>query len=113
MRTLPSVPTLYAHVTGAAGRDVLILGLGDFVVFAVFAAQASRDGIAPLIAVSTGVLAGLIFTMTHVALKWPGSGSSLSPAIPLSVAFGAMLLVAERFALRPLADTLAVAGVVL
>jgi hypothetical protein len=44
--------------------------------------------------------------MLHVALKWPLR--SLEPAIPLSVIFGAALLAAERFALLPLTQVLAV-----
>ena len=91
------------------GRDGLLLGLGDFIVFSIFVAHAARGGVAPLAATAVGVLHGLSTTMTYVALKWPHR--SLEPAIPLSVLFGAALLAVERFALRPLADSLAAAGV--
>ena len=93
----------------AKGRDGLLLGLGDFIVFSIFVAHAARGGVAPLAATAVGVLHGLSSTMTHVALKWPLR--SLEPAIPLSVMFGAALLAIERFALKPMVDMLAADGV--
>ena len=87
-------------VVGA--QDDLLLGLGDFIVFSVFAGHAARLGAAPLAAVAIGLLCGLGLLMVHVALRWPLR--SLEPAIPLSVGFGALMLAGERLLLRPLAD---------
>ena len=97
------MPGLTFH---APGEDGLFLGFGDFVVFSVFCTHASRAGVAPLAAVATGVLAGLVLTMTHVALQWPKG--ALEPAIPLSVLGGAILLAIERFVLQPLIEDLAI-----
>ena len=72
-----------------------------------------KVGLAPLAAVVLGMLAGLTVTMTHVALQWPGRSSNLEPAIPLAVACGAALLLAERFAVSPLAQTVAAASMML
>eukprot|EP00900_Chrysochromulina_parva_P027380 jgi/Chrpa1/9276/Chrysochromulina_OHIO_Genome00020591-RA len=83
-------------------KDDLLLGLGDFIVFSVFAGHAARLGAAPLAAVAIGLLCGLGLLMVHVALRWPLR--SLEPAIPLSVGFGALMLAGERLLLRPLAD---------
>ena len=69
-------------------------------------AHAVQGGVAPLAAAFVGIVHGLSTTMLHVALKWPLR--SLEPAIPLSVIFGAALLAAERFALLPLTQVLAV-----
>lgn len=102
----PQMPGITYH---ARGRDGLLLGLGDFIVFSVFVAHAVRGGVAPLAATFVGVMHGLSTTMLHVALQWPLR--SLEPAIPMSVAFGAALLAAERFALLPIADALSVEGV--
>ena len=79
----------------------------------MIAAHASRLGLAPLAAVVLGMLAGLTATMTHVALQWPGRSSNLEPAIPLAVACGAALLLAERFAVSPLAQTVTAASMLL
>ena len=86
--------------------DGLFLGLGDFIVFSVFSGHTVLHiGLPPLGAVATGLLAGLVLLMTHVALKWPLR--ALEPAIPLSVVCAALLLFAERFAIHPLGSVLA------
>ena len=90
-------------------KDGLLLGLGDFIVFSIFSVHAARGGAAPLAATAVGIMHGLTITMLHVALKWPSR--SLIPAIPASVILGTVLLVAERFALRPLAGILAAARI--
>ena len=54
--------------------------------------------------VSVGITAGLVLTMTRIALA---RRRTVLPALPLSVAFGAALLAVERFALQPLARALA------
>lgn len=82
----------------------LELGLGDFIVYSAFCAHAALRGVAPLIAVSVGITAGLVLTMTRIALA---RRRTVLPALPLSVAFGAALLAVERFALQPLARALA------
>lgn len=98
----PQIPGLTFY---AAGDDGLLLGLGDFIVFAVFTAHAAAGGIGTMAAVACGVLFGLVVTMYYVALKWPQR--ALEPAIPLSVVFGAVLLALEWYALKPLVHTLA------
>lgn len=102
-------PQLPGFTFDLGARDDLILGLGDFIVFSVFVGQGVRAGVAPLSAISVGVLAGLVLLMLHVSLQWPLR--ALEPAIPLSVVLGAVLLAAERLVLRPFADELAGAGV--
>lgn len=82
----------------------LELGLGDFIVYSTFAARAARVGVAPLLAVTVGVLGGLVPTMSHVALA---RQRTVVPALPLSVALAATLLLAVCFAVRPVADALA------
>ena len=90
-------------------RDGLFLGLGDFIVFSVFAAHAMRAGVAPLVSTSLGLLGGLVFTMMQVALAWPNA--ALKPVLPLSVGLAAVMLALERFAVHPVAETLASSGV--
>ena len=87
----------------------LELGLGDFIVYSAFAAHAVRNGIAPLAAVAAGVFAGLAVTMAHVALA---SRRTVVPALPLSVALGAVALAVERM-VAPMTGALAWQGVVL
>ena len=83
------------------------LGLGDFIIYSAFAVKAARSGVAQLAVVSVGVLAGLTVTMAHVALA---RRRTVVPALPLSIALGASLLVVERFMLRPLVDVLVDGG---
>jgi len=84
-------------------HDGLELGLGDFIVYSAFAAHAARSGAAPLLAVTVGVLGGLTVTMMHVALA---RTRTVVPALPLSIALGALMLAAERFVIHPLAGEL-------
>ena len=49
--------------------------------------------------------------LTHDVDLW--QSRALEPAIPLSVLFASLLIVAERFALRPLREALVVARVAL
>ena len=91
------------------GDDGLFLGLGDFLVFSVFSAHAARGGLAPLAVVAVGLLVGMVLTMLHVSLKWPQR--ALEPVLPLSVLFAAVLLAAERGAVRMAAEALAAACV--
>ena len=77
------------------------LGLGDFIVYAAFAAYAARSGAGTLLAVTVGVLAGLTVTMMYVALA---RQRTVVPALPLSVALGSLLVVLQRFAVMPLVD---------
>jgi len=87
--------------------NTLELGLGDFIIYSAFAAQAAQSGVGTLAAVSVGVLLGLTVTMTHVALA---RQRTVVPALPLSIALGATLLAAERFLVRGLADELSQVG---
>lgn len=86
----------------------LELGLGDFIVYSAFVARVAQYGAAPLAAVSVGILAGLTVTMAYVALA---TRRTVVPALPLSLALGALLLAAERMLLAP-ADALAANGTV-
>ena len=88
----------------------LELGLGDFIVYSAFAAHAAKSGVAPLFAVVIGIIVGLTLTMTHVALA---RRRRVVPALPLSVALGALMLAIERFVLHPLFSLLAAKGMVL
>ena len=81
----------------------LELGLGDFIIYSAFCAHALNGGVAPLSAVAAGIVVGLVLTMSHIALA---RRRTVVPALPLSVAIGATLLAAERFALNPLAIAL-------
>lgn len=83
----------------------LELGLGDFIIYSAFCAHAVNGGVGPLCAVAAGIIAGLVLTMSHIALA---RRRTVVPALPLSVALGAILLAAERFAIRPLATELSV-----
>ena len=83
----------------------LFVGIGEFVVFSVFAAHAMKGGVAPLAAVSIAMLCALAATMLHAALQWPKR--SLFPVLPSSITLAAGLLALERVAVRPLAEALA------
>ena len=105
----PAMPGLTFYDPDPNATDGLFLGLGDFIVFSVFCGHTVLHiGWQPLSAVATGLLAGLVILMVHVSLKWPLR--ALEPAIPLSVVLAALLLLAERFALKPLSDGLALAS---
>ena len=82
----------------------LELGLGDFIIYSAFAAHASRAGVAPLAAVTIGILVGLALTMMHIALA---RRRTVVPALPLSVALGALMLAAERFVMQPFVASMA------
>ena len=106
---VPSMPGLTFQEVPSED-DGLFLGLGDFIVFSVFCGHCVRTiGAAPTALVAAGLLAGLVLLLIHVALKWPLR--ALEPAIPLSVVLAALLLVAERFALRFALQALALARV--
>ncbi len=89
-------------------HDGLELGLGDFIVYSAFAAQAAQAGVAPLVAVAIGVLLGLAVTMTHVALA---RRRTVVPALPLSITLGASMLAVERFVVHVLAEELSGSGI--
>ena len=91
-----------------AKTDGLFLGIGDFVVFSVFATHAARGGAAPLAAVAVALLTALSQVMLHVTLQWPQR--ALAPILPTSVTIAAALLAGERFAVRPMAEALAAAA---
>jgi hypothetical protein len=83
----------------------LELGLGDFIIYSAFAAHAARGGAAPLAATVVGVLGGLVPTMSHITLRLPRR--TVVPALPLSVALGALLLAGQSIMVYPLAKELA------
>ena len=85
-------------------RMGLELGLGDFIVYAAFAAHASTAGGAPLLAAAVGVLSGLVPTMGYLALA---RRRTVVPALPLAIALGASMLAAERLMVRRLSEALA------
>ena len=89
----------------------LFLGIGDFVVFSVFSSHAVRAGVAPLAAVAVSLLVAVTITMAHAALSWPNR--SLTPVLPSSISLAALLLAAERVAIRPSVEAVAVSVVML
>ena len=79
-------------------------------VYAAFAARASRSGPAPLAAVLAAVGVGLVLTMARIALA---RQRLVLPALPLAVALASSLLGMERLLVRTLAEALANASVVM
>ena len=82
--------------------DGIKLGLGDFIFYSVLVGRASMyDGI-DAISAALAVLAGLGLTLLLLA-----AGKKALPALPISIALGALCTAVARFALEPLVMPLA------
>ena len=89
----------FAH---AGLPDGIKLGLGDFIFYSVLVGRASMyDGISAISA-ALAVLAGLGATLLLLAVR-----RSALPALPISIALGALCTAGARFALEPVVMPLA------
>jgi len=84
------------------------LGLGDFIFYSLLVGRASQTDLLTAAACYLGIVAGLGATLALLTLV-----QQALPALPLSIALGALLFVLSRWLLEPLVVSLASAQVLL
>jgi presenilin 1 len=84
----------------------MLLGMGDFIFYSALVGRAATYDLSTVFASFIAVLAGLVVTLLALGL----AGRAL-PALPVSIALGALYCFAARWALGPVAVPLTVSGV--
>lgn len=84
----------------------MLLGMGDFIFYSALVGRAATYDLSTVFASFIAVLAGLVVTLLALGL----AGRAL-PALPVSIALGALYCFGARWALGPVAIPLTVNGV--